>query len=174
MNRSESSNPIRSLWDRTARLPMGRTIFGFLIGRAARYTGSIRPRVLELRSGYARVEMRDRPAVRNHLRSVHAIALMNLAEVATGLALHHSLPDHARAILTGLQIEYLKKARGTLTAEATAPVPDGETREEIVLTTEVRDGAGDVVARASAKWLVGPREEKGSGEVSGGGPGSLR
>jgi len=174
MNRPDSQNPIRSLWDRTARLPMGRTIFGFMIGRAARYTGSIRPRVRELRSGYARVEMRDRPAVRNHLRSVHAIALMNLAEVATGLALHYALPDHARAILTSLRIEYLKKARGTLTAEATAPVPEGRTREEIVLVADVRDGAGDVVARASATWLVGPREESGTGEVSGGGLESLQ
>jgi len=154
---TSSVNPVRFLWDRTAGLPFGRTLFSVLIGRAAPYTGTIRPRVLELRQGYARVEMRDRRAVRNHLRSVHAIAVMNLAEVATGLALHFELPDHARAILTGLEIEFLKKARGTLTAEATAPVPSGRESKEIVLRTEVRDGEGEVVARANATWLVGPR-----------------
>jgi acyl-coenzyme A thioesterase PaaI-like protein len=154
-------NPIRSLWDRTHRLPLGRTLFSVLLGRMAPYTGSIRPRVLDLHEGYAQVAMADRRRVRNHLRSIHAIALMNLAEATSGLALHYALPGHARAILTGLSIEYQKKARGTLTAEARAPVPEGREREELELETLVRDGSGDIVARAIARWLVGPREEGG-------------
>ena len=161
-----ASNPIRSLWDRLAPLLAGRRLFSFALGRMAPYTGSIRPRVLELRPGFARVAMRDRRAVRNHLDSVHAIALMNLAEVATGLALHYDLPGHARAILTGLSIEFLKKARGELRAEATAPIPAGLEREEIEVTTIVTDSAGDQVARASARWLVGPRQEKSTSSSS--------
>ena len=114
--------------------------------------------MLELRPGYARVEMRDRRAVRNHLSSVHAIALMNLAEVSSGLALMYGLPADARAILTGLSIEYLKKARGTRTAEAELEVPSSSERREYEFESVLRDGAGDVVARARARWLVGPKE----------------
>lgn len=152
------SNQIRRLWDRLSPLPGGKRLFSIALGRLAPYTGSIRPRILELRSGYARVSMEDRRAVRNHLSSVHAIALMNLAEVATGLALHYDLPDHARAILTGLSIEFVKKARGPLQAESTAPIPAALESEEIDVTTVVRDADGDVVARASARWLVGPKQ----------------
>lgn len=153
-----SGNPIRTLWDRLARLPAGAAIFSLLLGRIAPYSGTIRPRVLEIREGYARVAMKDRRAVRNHLSSIHAIALMNLAEVTTGLALHYKLPLHARAILTGISIEYLKKARGRLEAEAEAPLPSGLEREEVALAGVIRDAGGEIVARATARWLVGPRE----------------
>ena len=152
------ATPVRSLWDRLSPLPGGTRLFSLALGRMAPYTGSIRPRVRELRAGYARVEMRDRRAVRNHLRSVHAIALMNLAEVSSGLALLYALPDGARAILTGLSIDYLKKARGTLTAEAALDPPDAAERREHEFESVIRDETGDVVARARARWLVGPEE----------------
>jgi len=155
---ANAGNPVRSLWDRFSPLPGGKAIFSRLLGRMAPYTGTIRPRIVELRSGYARVEMADRRRVRNHLNSVHAIALMNLAEVSSGLALTYDLPSDARAILTGLSIEFLKKARGTLTAVAELEVPRTSVRQEYEFESVIRDAAGEVVARAKARWLVGPRE----------------
>ena len=149
---------IRSLWRRFEPLPGGKRLFSVALGRLAPYTGTISPRVEELRDGYARVVMHDRRAVRNHLRSVHAIALMNLAEVTSGLALTYALPADARAILTGLSIDFLKKARGTLTAEATAPVFEDAAERDLQLETVIRDAGGDVVATAKAHWLVGPRK----------------
>jgi acyl-coenzyme A thioesterase PaaI-like protein len=120
------------------------------------YTGSIHPLVLELRPGYARVQMRDRRAVRNHLRSIHAIALMNLGEVTTGLAMTLAMPDDARGIVTGLSMEYVKKARGLLTAECTAPAFDATVSAQHDFRADIVDESGDVVARATAHWLVGP------------------
>jgi uncharacterized protein (TIGR00369 family) len=155
--------PIRTLWRRFETLPGGRRLFSLALGRLAPYTGTIHPRVEELREGYARVSMRDRHAVRNHLRSVHAIALMNLAEVTSGLALTYALPEDARAILTGLSIEYLKKARGTLTAEAVMETPRTSERREYEFESRIYDDPGDLVAVARARWLVGPREEARTG-----------
>jgi acyl-coenzyme A thioesterase PaaI-like protein len=133
-------------------------MFSWMLGRMVPYSGSIGARVQELRPGYARVTLRDRRRVRNHLRSVHAIAMMNLAELSTGLALLFGLREDARSILRGLSIEYTKKARGTLTAEATAPLLESNEEREIEVTTSIRDEAGDVVATAVARWLVGPRK----------------
>jgi len=127
-----------------------------MIGFMIPYSGSIHPRVLELRPGYAKIQMRDRRAVRNHLHSVHAIALMNLGELATGLAMTLAMPDGARGIVTGISIEYLKKARGTLTAECTAPPFDATVSGRHDFTADIVDMSGDVVARATAHWLVGP------------------
>lgn len=149
---------IREQWTRLSALPGGKRLFSLLLGRLVPYTGTIGARVEELGPGHARVVLRDRRRVRNHLRSVHAVALMNMAELATGLALNFALPSSARSILKGLSMEYHKKARGTLTAEARAPVLDDAAERDLEVTTEVRDEAGDVVATARAHWLVGPRK----------------
>ncbi len=148
------------LWRTLGPLPGGKWVFGFLLGLRVPYTGTIRPRVLELRPGYARVSMRDRRAVRNHLHSIHAVALANLAEVTSGLAMIVGLPAGARSIVTEFSIEYLKKARGPLEAECTTPIIDASSEQEHAIESVVRDAAGDVVARARARWLVGPREER--------------
>lgn len=147
---------IRGLWGTLHTLPGGKTIFSKAVGRMAPYTGTIGAQVVELRPGFARVVLRDRRAVRNHLDSIHAVALVNLGELTTGLAMMAGLPDGARGILTGLQIEYLKKARGTLTAESTIDPPRTTERREVEVAADIKNADDVVVARATARWLIGP------------------
>ena len=156
---------ILEAWRRCRHLPAGDRLFSWALGRMVPYSGSIGAVVRDLSPGRARVELADRRRVRNHLDSIHAVALMNLAELSTGLALNTALPEDARAILVKLTIEYVKKARGTLTSEcALAPIASSG-RREVEVAAEIRDEAKEVVARAAAFWLVGPATSRVPGEA---------
>jgi acyl-coenzyme A thioesterase PaaI-like protein len=127
-----------------------------MLGWIVPYSGSIHPRVEELRPGFARITMADRRGVQNHLNSIHAIALVNLGEVTSGLAMVTALPPGTRSIVTGLTTEFLKKARGQLTAECSCQVPAGiaDGMEQVVIAA-VTDGSGDIVARVRVTWRLG-------------------
>ena len=77
-----------------------------------------------------------------------------------GTAMLMALPSSVRGIVTGLSITYLKKARGTLTAECRCDVPDIQAETSFDVHTDVRDEAGDVVARATVTWRLAPRTER--------------
>jgi acyl-coenzyme A thioesterase PaaI-like protein len=148
---------LRRSWELMQHLPFGRQLFSKAIGRIAPYTGSIDAVVLELAPGRARVALEDRRSVRNHLKCIHAIALANLAELAGNSALAFSMPSDARFIVAGMSIDYKKKARGRIVAEATCPAIADNARAEYEVTITMRDQAGDIVAESKLKSLVGPQ-----------------
>ena len=154
---SASGNLVRSLWDRLGHTKAGRHVFSKAIGRFAPYTGSIGAHVEELKTGYARVSLRDRPKVRNHLDCLHAIALANLAELTGNIAVAYSMPSDARFIVAGIEMNYLKKARGTIIGECNSPVPDSAARQEYLVRVTMRDQRGDAVAEATMRTLIGPK-----------------
>ena len=141
-------------WDRLRPLPGGAWVFSRAIGWLVPYSGSIRARVRELRPGYARLTLRERSGIRQHLGSVHAVALVNLGELASGLAMLSTLPPGSRAIVTQLSAEYFKKARGVLTAVGSVGSVRSVGSEDLIVQSEIRDAADEVVCRVSVHWRV--------------------
>lgn len=141
-------------WSRLSGKPAGRWLFSRFVGRMAPYTGTMKALVLELAPGRAVVQLRDRRAVRNHLRSIHAIALANLGELASGLAASAAMPAGVRGIPTAISIEYLRKARGTLTATGIAELPDVREPTTADVHADIRDAAGDIVATVRVRWTL--------------------
>ncbi len=171
---SDNASPGEKLarnWRNLSRWPGGKRLFSWIVGRTAPYTGTLGARITELGPGYARAELRDRRRVRNHLDSVHAVALVNLGEVASGLAMLTGLPASVRGIVTGLDAQYVKKARGLLIAECRCQVAEVSERSEHRAEAVIRDQTGDVVARVTARWLLGPGETPSKDDAAKGTPG---
>ena len=152
------TNVVREAWDRLERVPGGKRIFSRIIGRLAPYTATIGAVVQELDAGYSRVTLADRRAVRNHLSCVHAVALANLVELTGNIAVAYSLPDDARFIVAGMSLDYIKKARGTITGECKTPPVQSSAKQEYDVRVTLRDEAGDVVVEGTLRTLVGPKQ----------------
>lgn len=149
-----------AMWQRFSTVPGGQWLFNVLMARMVPYTGALGARVVDLSPGHAVCVLHDRRGVRNHLDSVHAVALANLAELCSGTAMLTALPPGSRGIVVRIEIDYLKKARGTLTARADVQMPPVTKPTEMYPEAAIFDVAGDIVAKARVTWKVQPAERK--------------
>ena len=151
------AKPLLALYQKLAALPLGRLLFSRAVCLRAPYFGSIRPRFRDLRPGYSSVSMKNRRAVRNHIGTVHALAMGNLCELAAGTLMEATLPVGMRWIPRGMTIEYLDKATTDVTATAVLEKSVWEGPEDVPLPVSVVDEQGTEVVRATITMYVSPK-----------------
>ncbi len=150
-----------ALFQRLGASAPGRWLYSRLICLRAPYFATIAPSILELAPGRCVVRLRDRRRVRNHIGTVHAIALCNAAELAGGLATDATIADTQRWIPKSMSVRYLRKASGTLTAVATVnPPPANAPAQEAHALVEIRDGGDEIVFAADITMWISPRSGK--------------
>ena len=146
-------------WQKLEGNPFGRWIFNHLIPFINPYTGALKANVVEMRKGYVRMELRDRRAIRNHLNSIHAIALTNFGEFTSGLALISLFTENMRGIPIQIKINFLKKARGKLFAECSTQLPVFNDETEHTVTAILKDADNDEVANVIVVWKLGYKSD---------------
>lgn len=153
---------VLATYQRISRWPAGRWLFSRLVCWKAPYFASIAPRIESLEPGRGIATLAHRRRVTNHLGTVHAIALCNLAEFVGGLACDVSIPPSMRWIPKGMTVVYLRKAVGRMRAIATPAFPprDAEAGYELPFEVVVEDPAGDVVFRATIAMWVSPKSAR--------------
>ncbi|MEO0337397.1 MAG: hotdog fold domain-containing protein, partial [Pseudomonadota bacterium] len=102
------------MFSRLSGWPLGKYIFARLFCFKAPYFGTIKPIFYVVEPGKCVAKIKKRRAVLNHIGTVHAIAMCNLAEAVGGLCIEVTLPKHLRWIPRGMTVEYLKKAETEL------------------------------------------------------------
>ena len=100
------------------------------------------------------VFMKKRRAVTNHLKTVHAIAMCNMAELAGGLMTEVSLPQDKRWIPSGMTVKYLKKAKTNLTAIANGNELDWNREGEVEVPVRITDDNNELVFSAEIKMNI--------------------
>ncbi|MEA5445694.1 hotdog fold domain-containing protein [Gammaproteobacteria bacterium AB-CW1] len=152
-------NGTLTTWRKLSRYPGGRWLFSRVVAHTAPYFATIRPRILELEPGLCRVRIRKRRRVQNHIGTVHAIAICNMAELAAGVMIEASLPPSHRWIPKGMTVDYLKKAATHLTATAELdPLPAFGEGEDVPIPVSVRDENGEEVVHATITMWVTPKK----------------
>ncbi len=155
---TEVKQSLVKIWQRFYRLPAGPWLFSQILKWKVPYSGSIGAQVIELRPGYARLVLADRKKVRNHLNSIHAIALTNLGELTSGLALNALLPSDVQGIVVEVTTQYLKKARGPLSCESEVSLPDISDTITTNVQAIIKDREGDIVSTTIVSWRLSPIE----------------
>ncbi|HRN61769.1 MAG TPA: hotdog fold domain-containing protein [Luteimonas sp.] len=142
-----------------SRKPLGRWLFSKLICFKAPYFASIAPRMVSLEPGRGEATIAHRRRVTNHLGTVHAIALCNLAEFVGGLTCDVSIPASMRWIPKGMSVGYRKKAVGLQRAVATPAFAPHEAAEgyELPMDVVVTDPDGETTFNARIAMWVSPR-----------------
>jgi acyl-coenzyme A thioesterase PaaI-like protein len=149
---------VLDLWKKTSALPLGSRIFSIAFSQKAPYFATIRPRFTVIESNRAELVIRKRRRVHNHIGTVHAIALCNLAELTAGLMVDASLPKGMRWIPKGMEVKYLAKATGTqhAVAKLAQAIVSAEAGYALPVNVQVRDTAGTVVFEARIDMWVSP------------------
>ena len=153
------TSSVLSMYRRMSRWPAGRWLFSRAVCLRAPYFSTIAPRFVALEPGRCEVSIPDRRRVHNHIGTVHAIALCNLAELSAGVMTEASLPSSMRWIPKGMTVEYRRKARGTMHAVATPDIAVVEAAAgyDLPVTVVVRDPRGDEVFRARIAMWISPK-----------------
>ena len=155
------SADVLKIYRSLSRKPLGHWLFSRLICFKAPYFGSIGPRMVRLEPGRGEATIRHRRSVTNHLGTVHAIALCNLAEFVGGLTTDVSIPRSMRWIPKGMTVEYRKKAVGLQRAVATPAFSPREASEgyDLPMDVVVTGPDGDTTFTARIAMWVSPKRQ---------------
>ena len=147
-----------ALYDKLSRWPCGGWLFSRAVCWKAPYFATISPRFTVLENGRCEAVIADRRRVHNHIGTVHAIALCNLAELTAGVMTDASLPKGMRWIPKGMTVQYLKKAKGRMRGVATPTLAlvASESGYELPVNVDVFDPAGEKVFNAEIRMWLSP------------------
>lgn len=148
-----ADNYVLARWDRLSAYPGGKWLFSKVFASRAPYFKTISPLIEDLRPNFAKVSLRKRRALENHIGTVHAIAVCNLLEIAMGACAEASIPKHLRWIPKGMSLDYTAKAGTDI--HATAEIDPAQWRPgELDVKVTAFDTAGVPVVKGVIKlWI---------------------
>ena len=148
------------LWNRFKNKPAGKWTFSKLLCLKAPYFSSISPVFERLETNHAEIKIKKHRAVLNHIGTVHAIAMCNMAELAGGTMTDVTVPSTHRWIPKGMTVEYLKKAETDLIAIATPVESNFQWNQgsDYLVNVEVKDTQNNLVFKAVITMWVSAKK----------------
>jgi len=147
------TNAVLNYWNKLSGLPGGKLLFSKAVQFKAPYFRTVNAMVEELRPNYARLVIKKRRAVENHIGTVHVIAICNLLEMAMGTVAEASIPKHLRWIPKGMTVDYTAKAGSDITGIAEINPEEWKPGDLDVKVTALDDKGTPVVKGVIKLWI---------------------
>ena len=133
-----------------------------MIGQIIKFAGYTGVVVEELNYNTAVVSLKNRTDVQNHIGTIHAVAMILLAETASGILLAMNVPEDKIVLAKNMNTAFVKRSKGDMKVVATITqeqidmvksTEKGEVKIEVVITDET----GLEPAKCEAIWAWVPK-----------------
>jgi acyl-coenzyme A thioesterase PaaI-like protein len=155
---------IRKVYETVRHLPgpLKSRAFTLIFGRAVKFFGTAGLRFTAIEPDRAVIVLKNIKAVQNHLGTPHAMAMGLLVESATGALVGLNVPDSSVPVIKHAGIDYLKRAKGDLVAEARLTpeqidMMQGQEKGEVDVAVTLTDSEGKEPIFARMIWAWTPK-----------------
>ncbi len=160
----KAENTLSKIVNKISFLPAGMrpSALSLIFGRIIKYAGTSRVRIEELGFERATLTLKNRKRVQNHIGGVHAAAMALLGESATGFLVGMHVPNNRVPLLKNMNIDYVRRAKGDLTAVASVDpqqIEQMRTTEkgDLVVNVVLTDSEGNEPVNAEYTWAWVPK-----------------
>ena len=158
------SNRLSSTVHRFDNLPAGLRawLISYAFGTTVRFVRTAGVRFEDLREERALLHLPNRRKVQNHIHTAHAAAVALLGESATGAVFGMSVPDDKIPLLRSMRINYVKRSKGDLRAEAMLSEQErkrilNDEKGDITVPVKITDETGEPTVEAEFIWAWRPK-----------------
>lgn len=137
---STKKSMLQSVYSRLEKLPtpLKTRAMTLIFGRAVKYFRTSGCKFEWIETNHAIVSIKNKSAVQNHIGSVHAVAMLMVAESATGALVGLNVPANSIPVIKRMEVDYRKRSKGDMKAEAML------TQEQILAMQTEEKGEVDV------------------------------
>ncbi|MCO7223910.1 DUF4442 domain-containing protein [Pleionea sp. CnH1-48] len=138
-------------------------VLSFALGSTVKFIGTAGVKCELLTREKSIFVLKNRRKVRNHIKGIHAAAMALLAETATGMVVGMNVPDDRIPVIKTLKVDYLKRVKGDLRAEATLTpeqiqnIYDTE-KGEVTVPVTITDSEGQEPIECEMIWAWIPKK----------------
>ncbi len=147
------------------RVPAGLRpwLTSLLLGKLVPFVGTAGLRFDEITPARVVVSIRNRKAVQNHIKGVHAAGMALLAETATGFCVGMNVPDDKLPLIKTMKVDYLKRSVGDMKAVVqlrSDQIQQIRTQDkgEVTVPVTITDESGQEPIQCEMIWAWVPKK----------------
>ncbi len=134
----------------------------FALRNTVKLVGTCKVDVLKLTNQESIFKLENRKKVQNHIGTIHAAGMALVAETATGMVVGMNVPDDKIPVIKSMNINYVKRAVGALTAKANLTDEQIDNilnteKGEVNVAVTVTDEEGKEPIEAQMIWAWTPK-----------------